>query len=112
MEKGDTRAAALSSINPNLELGDSLSVAAYKVKIADTRAKLDAYNALLSDSDAALAVLEQSESELADLTERMLKGVASKFGRDSVDYEKAGGVRKSKIKRGSKAVVTELKAAA
>jgi hypothetical protein len=29
----------------------------------------------------------------------MLAGVASKYGKDSVEYEKAGGVRKSERKR-------------
>ncbi len=33
----------------------------------------------------------------------MLKGVASKFGLDSEEYEKAGGTRKSTIRRGRKA---------
>ena len=111
-DKADARATALSSINPALELGESLTLAAYKAKITATRTALEAYNTLLSNADAALVALEQSESELADLSERMLKGVASEFGRDSVEYEKAGGVRKSKIKRGTKSNVTELKKAA
>ena len=111
-DKADARATALSSINPALELGESLTLAAYKAKIIATRTVLEAYNTLLSNADAALVALEQSESELADLSERMLKGVASEFGRDSVEYEKAGGVRKSKIKRGSKSNVTALKQAA
>lgn len=111
-DKADARATALSSINPALELGESLTLAAYKAKIAITRTALEAYNTLLSNADAALVALEQSESELADLSERMLKGVASEFGRDSVEYEKAGGVRKSKIKRGSKSNVANLKQAA
>ena len=111
-DKADARATALSSINPALELGESLTLAAYKAKIIATRTALEAYNTLLSNADAALVALEQSESELADLSERMLKGVASEFGRDSVEYEKAGGVRKSKIKRGTKSNVTELKKAA
>jgi hypothetical protein len=34
-----------------------------------------------------------------DLTERMLAGVGSKYGKDSTEYEKAGGVRKSERKR-------------
>lgn len=93
-------------------LGESLTLAAYKAKIIATRTVLEAYNTLLSNADAALVALEQSESELADLSERMLKGVASEFGRDSVEYEKAGGVRKSKIKRGTKSNVTDLKQAA
>ena len=111
-DKADARATALSSINPALELGESLTLAAYKAKITATRTALEAYNTLLSNADAALVALEQSESELADLSERMLKGVASEFGRDSVEYEKAGGVRKSKIKRGTKSNVTDLKQAA
>ena len=111
-DKADARATALSSINPALELGESLTLAAYKAKIIATRTALEAYNTLLSNADAALVALEQSESELADLSERMLKGVASEFGRDSVEYEKAGGVRKSKIKRGTKSNVTDLKQAA
>lgn len=111
-DKADARATALSSINPALELGESLTLAAYKAKIAATRTALEAYNTLLSNVDAALVALEQSESELADLSERMLKGVASEFGRDSVEYEKAGGVRKSKIKRGTRSNVTDLKQAA
>ncbi len=111
-DKADARATALSSINPALELGESLTLAAYKAKIIATRTVLEAYNTLLSNADAALVALEQSESELADLSERMLKGVASEFGRDSVEYEKAGGVRKSKIKRGTKSNVTDLKQAA
>ena len=111
-DKADARATALSSINPALELGESLTLAAYKAKIIATRTVLEAYNTLLSNADAALVALEQSESELADLSERMLKGVASEYGRDSVEYEKAGGVRKSKIKRGTKSNVTDLKQAA
>ena len=111
-DKADARATALSSINPALELGESLTLVAYKAKINATRTALEAYNTLLSNADAALVALEQSESELADLSERMLKGVASEFGRDSVEYEKAGGVRKSKIKRGTKSNVTDLKQAA
>ncbi len=33
------------------------------------------------------------------MIDRMLKGVASKFGPDSEEYEKAGGTRKSTIVR-------------
>jgi hypothetical protein len=111
VEKADTRASALCSINPQLALSDKLNVTDYKTKIAETRGKLNSYNTLLSEADAALTALERSETELADLSERMLKGVASKFGRDSVEYEKAGGVRKSKIKKSPRnnKNVTDLK---
>jgi hypothetical protein len=44
------------------------------------------------------------------MTERMLIGVAFKFGKDSREYEMAGGVRKSERVR--KGVNTRLKAVA
>jgi hypothetical protein len=34
----------------------------------------------------------------------MLAGVLTKFGKDSLEYEKAGGVRKSKRKRPTRQV--------
>lgn len=48
------------------------------------------------------------EAELADLTERMLKGVASQYGRDSVEYGQAGGTRKSDIKRSPRGAKANL----
>ena len=63
------------------------------------RDKLNEYNTLLSDADSALNQLEALESTISDLSDRMLKGVASRYGRDSDEYEKAGGTRKSDIKR-------------
>jgi hypothetical protein len=53
-----------------------------------------------------LVELEQSETELADWTERMLKGVASRYGRNSEEYAKAGGTRKDDIRYPSRKPVT------
>ena len=41
----------------------------------------------------------KTELALKDLSERMLMGVGSKFGKDSDEYEMAGGVRKSEHKK-------------
>ena len=49
--------------------------------------------------DGQLNDLTDGEKALADLSERMLGGVASKFGKNSSEYEMAGGVRKSDRKR-------------
>ena len=40
-----------------------------------------------------------AEKAIRDLSERMLAGVASKYGKDSSEYEMAGGTRKSERKR-------------
>ena len=102
VQAAETRATALCNISPTLVLGDNLSLASFKTKIGDTKVLLDSYNSLLSQSDAALGALKKGERQLADLSERMLKGVVSKFGRDTDEYQNAGGVRKSMIKRRSR----------
>jgi hypothetical protein len=99
IDKAQHRAAGLASISPDLDLGNSLGLATYKAMITETRNKLEAYNNALSVADAANNALKQSEKELAMTTERMLVGVAFKYGKDSSEYEMAGGVRKSERKR-------------
>ena len=99
IDKAQHRAAGLSSISPELDLGNNLTLATYKSMITETRNKLEAYNNSLSAADAANNTLKQSEKELSMMTERMLVGVAFKYGKDSSEYEMAGGVRKSERKR-------------
>ncbi len=96
------RAASLKSIDAALDLGNGLTLASYNAAIAATEGQLDTYNTNLSDLDEQLNGLEAGEKTLADLSERMLSGVGSKFGKDSSQYEQAGGTRKSEIKRGPK----------
>jgi len=53
---------------------------------------------LLSQSDEAKNQFEAAERLVRDMSERMLAGVAARFGKDSDAYEKAGGTRKSERK--------------
>jgi multidrug efflux pump subunit AcrA (membrane-fusion protein) len=99
VEKAQQRLAALTSVDPALDFGNNLSITAYRAEAADAQAKLDAYNTLLSQVDEAYNAFQSAEKSLRDLSERMLAGVASKYGKDSNQYEMAGGVRKSERKR-------------
>lgn len=101
-ESAQERLTGLGSIDPALDLGNGLTVAAYREAIQDVRAKLTAYNALLSKVDDANNALRAAEKELRSLSERMLAGVAARYGKDSSQYEMAGGTRKSEIKRSRK----------
>jgi galactokinase len=98
VDKAKTRASSLESIDKTLDLGNGMTLAGYNKQITDTETALNDYNAKLSELDEALNDLQASEKTLDDLTERMLAGVGSKFGKDSNEYEKAGGVRKSERK--------------
>ncbi len=99
IERAETRAAGIDSIDKALDLGNNLTQPAFKAKVKEARDKLNAYNTLLSETDATLSQLETLEGTVSDLCDRMLKGVGSRFGRESDEYEKAGGTRKSDIRR-------------
>jgi len=95
LESAQIRLAALSSIDPKLSLG----ISDYDAKITSTRQCLDTYNTLLSQVDGAYNDFLAEEASLRDLSERMLAGVGAVYGKDSDQYEMAGGARKSEIKR-------------
>jgi hypothetical protein len=99
LERANTRAAALASIDPALDLGNEITLAAYKAALSNTRGLMDTYNTLLSQVDEASSRFKQSEKALNDWTDRMLAAVAARFGRESDEYEKAGGTRKSERRR-------------
>lgn len=94
-----SRASSLRSIDPNLDLSNGLLLSSYEQQIADLRNKLDDYNMHLSLVDEKLNIVLASEKALKDLSERMLAGVAAKFGKGSDEYEKAGGKKKTERKR-------------
>jgi hypothetical protein len=98
LEKANVRAAGLRSIGPE-DFGGGLTSAAYEAAVEETRQKLDDYNQALSAVDEKGNILTDSEKKLQDLSERVLAGVAAKYGKNSNQYEKVGGVRKSDRKR-------------
>ena len=104
LESAQTRLAALSSIDPKLSLGTGLGIDDYSTKITSTRQCLDTYNTLLSQVDGVYNDFLAEEASLRDLSERMLAGVAAVYGKDSDQYEQAGGVRKSERKRPARKV--------
>jgi hypothetical protein len=99
LDKANERSAALKGISVPLEMGGGLSLPNYDAKIGMVKGKLDEYNTLLSQVDRVSGELEGLEKELTDLNERMLMGVATQFGKDSPEYEAAGGTRKSEHKK-------------
>ena len=90
------RAAGMSTINPQLELGgDRITLVRYQSMIVEAQALQSNYNALLSHTDAARSAFILAEANLRDQSVRMLSGVAAYFGRESEEYQKAGGTKRS-----------------
>ena len=99
LARAEDRAGKLQLVDARLNFGAGTSLAAFRRDMARTRAQLNAYNRLLGQADGALIDLVQAEKRLADLSERLLQGVAARYGRDSDQYEIAGGTAKSDVRR-------------
>jgi HAMP domain-containing protein len=110
LEKAELRSAGLKAIDPTLDFGDARDLNNLTQLIEQLRTKIDAYNTALSVIDSSQTEIEELEKSLGDLSEKMLIGVAFKYGKDSREYEMAGGVRKSDRIRRSR--MSRLKASA
>ena len=102
LSDAQTRAANLKAIDPNLDLGNELTVADYESRIAAAQNVLDSYNAQLAKADSLGNDFKAIEKEVRGFSARMLAGVGVKYGKDSNEYEMAGGTRSSEIKRKKK----------
>jgi hypothetical protein len=100
LEKAVRRAAGMSSIDPGLDLGNGLTLPAFSTLIETMRSRENAYNSALSNLDKLYREMLETERELGDMAEHMLLGVATRYGKSSVEYGMAGGVPKNQRRRG------------
>jgi hypothetical protein len=99
LEKAVRRAASINSIDPNLDLGNGLTLSAFSTLIETMRTRENAYNSALSSLDKLYREMLQTEDELGDMTEHMLMAVATRYGKSSVEYGMAGGVPKNQRRK-------------
>ncbi|PSB24625.1 hypothetical protein [Stenomitos frigidus] len=110
LENAELRSAGLKAVDPKMDFGDVRTLANLTAQMSQLRAKLDAYNTALAIIDSSKTEIDALEKTLGDLADQMLIGVAFKYGKNSREYEMAGGVRKSERIRRS--TVSRLKASA
>ena len=107
LEKAELRASGLKAIDPTIDFGDTHNLKNFTQLIEQLRTKIDEYNSALAMIDSYRTEIEELETSLGNLTAKMLMGVAFKYGNDSIEYEMAGGIRKSERIRRSR--ITRLK---
>ncbi|MBE8971329.1 MULTISPECIES: hypothetical protein [Nostoc] len=100
LEKAARRAASISSIDPNLDVSNGLTLFAYSSLIETMRNKENTYNTALSNLDKIYREMLETEQQLADMTEHILMGIGAKYGKSSVEYGMAGGVPKNQRRKG------------
>ncbi|MGI2909250.1 hypothetical protein [Tolypothrix sp. VBCCA 56010] len=93
--KAQLRSAGLKSILPSIKFDEDYSMEKLIESIEQLNNKLDVYNTALSVIDSSKTEIEDMEKNLSQLCEKMLMVVAIKYGKDSREYEMAGGVRNS-----------------
>ena len=110
LEKTKQKVIGFKSINSNLDFGDSISLNHLTELTEQLRNQIDEYNMMLTAIDSAKVKIETLEKTIRETSERLVSGVALKYGKDSREYEMTGGVRKSDRIR--KATITRLKSTA
>ncbi|MCC5652304.1 hypothetical protein LC609_21250 [Nostoc sp. XA013] len=105
LEKAARRAASITSIDPNLDVSNGLTLFAYSSLIEVMRNKENTYNTALSNTalsnlDKIYREMLETEQQLADMTEHILMGIGAKYGKSSVEYGMAGGVPKNQRRKG------------
>jgi hypothetical protein len=99
LERAQRRLDGIQSIDNNLDAGGGFSALGYLGIINELRSEISAYNTALSNVDALHDKVAETERLLAEYSERMLLGVAAQYGKDSREYEMAGGVKRGDRKR-------------
>ncbi len=107
LQKAEKREAGLQSISSDLDLGNGLTLEAYSALIEGLRSQIATYNSDLSNLDDQSRQIKETEQQLRNLSEQMLLGVAAKYGKNSGEYGKAGGVPKSERRRPIRKQATE-----
>ena len=94
--KARNQFSGLKTINDQFSLHDDINVTTFDDKLKAVENAYSEVNQLKKQQDAKRANLKKMETDLNNYSQRVLSGIGSKFGFDSEEYEKAGGVRKSK----------------
>ena len=107
LEKAEFRVAGLKAIDPKLKFDDTYNLQNLAQLIEQFQKMLDDYNAAIAIVDSSKIKLDQMEKTLNQVSDKMLMGVGFKYGKNSSEYELAGGVRDSERIRKSR--LTRLK---
>lgn len=110
LEKAELRSAGLKAIDSNMDFGDNCGLQNLTQSIEQFRTMLDAYNIDLAMIDSSKTKIDEMEKTLGNLTDKIVRGVAFKYGKNSSEYELAGGIRESERVRKSR--LSRLKASA
>ncbi|RCJ19982.1 hypothetical protein A6S26_04430 [Nostoc sp. ATCC 43529] len=107
LKKAQFRVAGLKAIDPNLNFDDTYNLQNLTQLLEKFHNMLNDYNAAIAMIDSSKKKLDEMEKTLSQVSDKMLTWVGCKYGKNSNEYELAGGVRDSERIRKSR--LTRLK---
>jgi len=99
LEMARQRLAGLKSINPEPDLGPTLTMAMIEARTNGFGTQLDTYNQHVATLDDEQNGVDRDEDSLEDVMSRVLSAVRAQCGPDSSEYEAVGGTRTSERRR-------------
>lgn len=102
VQNSQKRVDGMKSIEAALDLGNGVSVATMEAAIKKVVDGISEYNTMLSQIDQKANEIEADIKAMNELSSRALKGTEFKYGKDSSEYEMAGGTRASERKKSVK----------
>jgi hypothetical protein len=93
LEEAEVRASGLTAIDPNMDFGDERSLSNLNSLCDQLRDKFTEYNTHLTQVDTLRTEIKDLEKVISQVSSKMLVAVAFKYGKDSTEYQMAGGVR-------------------
>jgi hypothetical protein len=102
LEKGHARFRALDALKMAMNLGDGLSLQGYAALLEASEEQLQAHNLALAEVDRTRVEFADTEKAVAAMSSRILTAVAAVYGKDSKEYELAGGKPRKSSSRAKK----------
>jgi hypothetical protein len=112
LEQAIQRCAGMRSIDGFMRFGNDLSLTEYNDRIVLLQAQLSQYNSTLSALDGMAESITSLERELRTYSEKMLMSVATRYGKESLEYMQAGGTPRKRKHRVKNEVSAEVAIAA
>jgi hypothetical protein len=102
LEKAKARLRGLQSVQVRMDLGNELTLQSYADLIEASDTKLTSHNLALAEADRTRIEFTEAEASITVMSSRVLSAVAAMYGKDSKEYEMAGGKPLSNYKRAKK----------
>ena len=99
LEASQQRLAGIKQFSPPPALPSGLSLMEAEARQNAVSALLSRYNGILAEADHLLNELQNAEKSVRQYDSKLLTAIGLLYGKDSSEYEMAGGTRESEAKK-------------